>query len=90
MEVYRKPTATDVMINKKSCHPNEHKLLAYRTWIHRFLALPLSKRNRQKKLNTILNIVLNNGYKKEDIIHIYNKSKYQKNTPTNNTEREKK
>jgi hypothetical protein len=26
MEIYRKPTATDVMINNSSCHPQEHKL----------------------------------------------------------------
>jgi hypothetical protein len=42
MEVYRKPATTDVMINNKSCHPKEHKLLAYRNCIHRLLALPLS------------------------------------------------
>jgi hypothetical protein len=29
MEIYRKPTTTDVTINKKSCHPKEHKLAAY-------------------------------------------------------------
>jgi hypothetical protein len=86
MEVYRKPTATDVTINNKSCHPKEHKLSAYRFWIHRLQALPLSKRNRQRELNTILNVALNNGYKKEDIIHIYNKLKYQQNIPNNNIE----
>jgi hypothetical protein len=76
MDVYRKPTATDVTINNKSCHPKEHKLSAYRNWIHRLLALPLSKINRQRELNAIPNIALNNRYKKEDIIHIYNKLKY--------------
>jgi hypothetical protein len=72
MEVYRKPTATDVTINNKSCHPKEHKLSAYRNWINRHLALPLSKRNIRREINTILNIALNNRYKKEDIIYIYN------------------
>jgi hypothetical protein len=48
--------------------------------------LPLSKRNRQRELNTILKIALNNGYKKEDIIHIHNKLKYQQNILNNNTE----
>jgi hypothetical protein len=88
MEVYRKPATTDDKINKKSCHPKEQKLSAYRNWIHRLMALPLSKRNRQRELNTILNIALNNGYKKEDIKHIYNKLKYQQNIPNNNIERE--
>jgi hypothetical protein len=84
MEVYRKPT-THVTINKKSCHPEEHKLSSYRCWIHRLLALPLNKTNRQSELNTILNIALHNGYKKEDIIHIHNKLKYQQNIPNNKT-----
>jgi hypothetical protein len=33
---------------------------------------------------------LNNGYNKEDTIHIYNKSKYQQNIPNNNTNQEEK
>jgi hypothetical protein len=86
MEVYRKSTATDVTINNKSFHPKQHKLSAYRNWINRLLALPLRKRNRKKELNTIFNIDVNNGYRKEDIIHIYNKLKYQKKNPNNNTE----
>jgi hypothetical protein len=77
------------MINKKSCHPKEHKLSAYRSWIHRLQVLPLSKANRQKELNTIIHIALNNGYNKEDIIHIYNKSNYQQNIPNNNQEGKK-
>jgi hypothetical protein len=39
MEIYRKPTATDITLNKYSCHPNEHKLAANRSWIHRLLDL---------------------------------------------------
>jgi hypothetical protein len=70
MEIYREPTATDVTINNKSCHPKQYKLSAYIKWIHRLPALLLSKRNRERELNTILNIALNNGYKNEDIIHI--------------------
>jgi hypothetical protein len=43
MEVYRKPTMTDVMINYTSCHPQEHKLAVFKNWIHRLLMLPLTK-----------------------------------------------
>jgi hypothetical protein len=59
MEIYRKPTATDTTINENSCHPNEHKLAAYRSWIHRLRTLPLREVNRQHELNTILNIAAN-------------------------------
>jgi hypothetical protein len=68
MEIYRKPTATDITINKNSCHPKEHKLAAYRSWIHRLRVLPISETKRQHELNTILNIALNNRYKTLDIM----------------------
>jgi hypothetical protein len=84
MEIYRKPTATDITMNKNSCHPKEHKLAAYRSWIHRLWDLPISETNRQHELNTTLNIALNNGYKTQDIMQIYNKSINQCNTSNYN------
>jgi hypothetical protein len=86
MEIYRKPTSTDIKINSNSRHPKEHKLAAYKNWIHRRFALPLSANNKKKELNTLINIALNSGYTKEDIIHIHNKFKRQ-NKPENNAKR---
>jgi hypothetical protein len=43
MEVYRKPTMTDVTIDNTSCHPKEHTLAAYKNWIHGLLMLPLNE-----------------------------------------------
>jgi hypothetical protein len=51
------------------------------------LTLPHSKRNKKKELNTIINIALNNGYRKEDILHIHNKLKYQQDNLGNNIEK---
>jgi hypothetical protein len=39
MEIYRKPTATDITINNSSCHPKEQKLAAYKNWTQRLLTL---------------------------------------------------
>jgi hypothetical protein len=64
MEIHRKPTATDSTINNNSCHPKEQKLAAYKNWIHRLHTLPLNANNKNKEVNTIINIGLNNGYKK--------------------------
>jgi hypothetical protein len=50
MEVYRKSTATDVTINNTSCHPKEHKLAAFKNWIHGLLILPLNENNKKKGL----------------------------------------
>ena len=48
MEIYRKPTTTDITINNKSCHPKEQKLPAYKNWIHRLLTLPLEENAKNK------------------------------------------
>jgi hypothetical protein len=72
MEVYRKPTTTDVTINNTSSHPKENKLEAFKNWIHRLLMLPLNENNKKKELNTVINISLNNGYKKNNNLTLYN------------------
>ncbi|PNF42671.1 hypothetical protein B7P43_G14273 [Cryptotermes secundus] len=79
MEIYRKPT---------TCHPKEQKLPAYKNWIHRLLTLPLEENAKIKELNTIINITLNNGYRKEDITHLYNKLKRKMGNRDNKDEKE--
>jgi hypothetical protein len=90
MEIYRKLIATDITINKNSCHPKEHKLAAYRSWIHRLRDLPISETNIQHEFNTIINIALNNGCKTQDIMQIYNKPINQCNTSNYNINRDRK
>jgi transcription initiation factor TFIIIB Brf1 subunit/transcription initiation factor TFIIB len=50
--------------------------------------LPLNESNKRKELNTIINIAQNNGYKKDDILKLYNRLKYQQNNQENNTKME--
>jgi hypothetical protein len=61
MEVYRKPT-TDIAINNTSRNPKEHKLAAFKNWIHRLLMLPLNENSKKIELNTIINIAITNRY----------------------------
>jgi hypothetical protein len=89
MEVYRKTTTTDVMINNNSCHSQEHKSTAFKNWIHRLLTLPLNENSKKKELNTIINIALNNGYKKNDILIFYNRLKHKQNNERNSEEDKK-
>jgi hypothetical protein len=51
IEVYRKPTTIDVTINSNSCHPWEHKLAAYKCWLHRLCKLPLDANNERVRHN---------------------------------------
>jgi hypothetical protein len=77
--VSRKPTTTDVTINSNCCYPQEHKMAAYKSWLHRLCKLPLNKKNNKRELDIITNIATNNGYRKEDIIKLYNRIKTQQN-----------
>jgi hypothetical protein len=47
--------------------------------------LPLKGSNKRKNLNTIINIALNNGHKKDEILNLYNRLKYQQSSQGNNT-----
>jgi hypothetical protein len=40
IDIYRKPTTTDLTIHATSNHPMEHKLAAYRYYLHRLNTLP--------------------------------------------------
>jgi hypothetical protein len=34
-DIYKTPAATDIAISNASCHPDEHKMAAFKNWIHR-------------------------------------------------------
>lgn len=66
-QIYRKPTYTDVTIPESSCHPFQHKLAAYRSFIHRLMSVPLSQDNYNKELSVIYYIAESNGYNRNMI-----------------------
>jgi hypothetical protein len=59
-----------------------------KNWIHRLLTLHLNESIKKKELNTIINIALNNGYRKEDNLHVQNKLKQWQNNLENEDEKE--
>jgi hypothetical protein len=76
--IYRKPTMTDIVISNSSCHPGEQKMATFKNWLHRLHKLPLSELNKEKELNTTINIAKNNGYNRQQIIKIDNTIKQSK------------
>jgi len=63
VDIYRKPTSTDVIIPNDSCHPKEHKVAAIRYLRNRMVSYQLAPENfEKKKRNTILQILNNNKY----------------------------
>jgi len=62
LNIYRKPTSTNTTIHFSSNHLHEHKIAAFRNYIHRMLTLPITEKSKQEEWKTILTIAKNNGY----------------------------
>ena len=59
-EIYRKPTATNIIIPNDSCHPREHKTAAIRYYCNRMKTYKLTPESRQKERDNIRQILVNN------------------------------
>ena len=62
ISIYRKPTGTDTTIQFSSNHPYEHKIAAFKYYIHRMLTLPITEESKQEEWKTIITMAKNNGY----------------------------
>ena len=60
--IHRKETCTDTTIHSTSNHPYEHRMAAYRFYIHRLLNIPLTKMEKDKEWNIIINTAISNGF----------------------------
>jgi hypothetical protein len=62
----------------------------YKCWLHRLYKLLLDKNNKRKELHIIINIAINSGYRKEDIIKLYNQIRKQQNNKVDEIKANKK
>ena len=61
-QIYRKPTATDIIIPRDSNHRPEHKQAAIKYLVNRLITYPLNDTNKETEYNTIKQILINNKY----------------------------
>jgi len=80
--IYRKPTTTDIIIPKDSCHPPQQKHAAIRHMTNRMNTYRLNDEKKRTKLQTIEQILDNNGYD-SSIIEQFSKPRQKDNS--NNT-----
>jgi hypothetical protein len=73
IDIHRRPTYTDVITPKESCHPNEQKMAAIRYFQDRLRKYQLSPENREKESNTLQEILENNGYDDSTLRNLSNK-----------------
>jgi hypothetical protein len=74
--IFLKPTTTDIMIHKGSCHPIEHKLAGINYLVNRIDTCPLTTSNIEMETGTCQQILNSNGYHH---INIENRIRRQKN-----------
>ena len=90
LEIYRKPTYTDIMIHYPSNHPHNHKLAAFIFYINRIISMPITCQAVSREWHKILTVAGNNVFP-EHIIHDLKKKTYRKqneghtNKPTSKT-----
>jgi hypothetical protein len=84
--IYRKPTYTDIIIPKSSCHPHEHKMSGINYLINRLQTYPITDEAKDIERNTIKCILHNNEYdtKLMDKLSTQKKQKQNLHTDTQN------
>jgi hypothetical protein len=75
-EIFRKPTTSDTIIPKDSCHPLEHKLAAVRYFANRIHTYNLDHMQKQKEIDTVKQIIHNNKYSTSLLNRVRNSKKH--------------
>jgi hypothetical protein len=75
VNIYRKPTTTDVLIPQDSCHPQEHKMAAAKYFVNRVSTYIIDITDKQKELKTVKQILQNNKYNASSVINTLKKEK---------------
>jgi hypothetical protein len=85
--IYRKPTATDIIIPWDSNHPTEHKLAAIRFLINRVHTYPISEENKTQEDHIIRQITQANRYQPMIIYPLLQRIKLKTITQSHTTAR---
>jgi hypothetical protein len=72
-DIYRKPTATDIMIHSQSCHPREHKWSGISYLVNRLNTYPLTTKKVEK--NIIEHMLMANGFNPNILDNLYNQKR---------------
>jgi outer membrane protein assembly factor BamA len=68
--VHRKPTASDIIIHKNSCHPPEQKQAAIRHMVNPMNTYGLNDDNKRNEQHIIEQIALRNGFDASEVKHL--------------------
>jgi hypothetical protein len=70
LNIYRKPSYTDIMIHYTSNHPYIHKLAAFIFYINRMITIPITHHASSQEWHKILKMAQNNGFPKQIVYEL--------------------
>jgi hypothetical protein len=73
LNIYRKPTYMDITIHFSSNHPYDHKLAAFKYYIHRMITMPITEQAVKQEWNKIIIMARNNGFPEQKVYKRRNK-----------------
>jgi hypothetical protein len=81
LEIYRKPTYTDIIIHYTSKHPHNHKLAAFIFYIDRMISMPITRQATNPDWHRILTMAFWNIIHKLKKYLTNNKTKFTQTNP---------
>lgn len=72
LEIYRKPTNTNLLIKENSFHSIHHKHASLHSMAHRLVTIPLDNESFKKELTNIVEIARINRYSESVVMKIVN------------------
>jgi hypothetical protein len=73
LNIYRKSTYMDITIHFSSNHPYDHKLAAFKYYIHRMITMPITEQAVKQEWNKIIIMARNNGFSEQKVYKLRNK-----------------
>jgi hypothetical protein len=74
-KIYRKPTSTITIVHNTSCHPAEHKFMAFNLLFNRLNTYPLNNLDKNNELQIINLLEKENEYQPTSMILKFNANK---------------
>jgi hypothetical protein len=74
-KIFRKPSQTDLIINKNSNHPWQQKMSSFYSMVHRLINVPMSEKYYEEEKRTIKSLAIRNGYASNIVDKIIRKTK---------------
>ena len=82
LNIHRKPTYMDITIHFSSNHPCDHKLAAFKYYIHSMITMPITENAVKQEWNKIIIMACNNGFPEQIVRKLRSKLITERDRPS--------